>query len=87
MIELSSVTRQPGFLRRGEHVARDEGMSCRARSDIPREHTHAIMKAYVFMEGNYNRAITGATDDPYLKSFGDGVVELAERAEAMALGG
>ncbi len=32
------------------------------------------------MEGNYKRAISGSTDDPYLKSFGEGVVELAQRA-------
>ena len=29
------------------------------------------------MEGNYRRAIEGRTDDPYLKSFGEGVIELA----------
>ena len=32
------------------------------------------------MEGNYKRAIAGTTDDPYLKTFGDGVVSLARRA-------
>jgi hypothetical protein len=32
------------------------------------------------MEGNYKRALAGATDDPYLKTFGGGVVELARRA-------
>jgi len=40
----------------------------------------------VFMEGNYRRAIEGRTDDPYLKSFGEGVTELAARAEAVAFG-
>lgn len=40
----------------------------------------AVWKSVVFMEGNYRRAVSGATDDPYLKSFGDGVVELARRA-------
>ena len=34
------------------------------------------------MEGNYKRAVTGATDDPYLRGFGDGVIELARRAKA-----
>jgi hypothetical protein len=37
-------------------------------------------KAAVFMEGNYKRALSGTTDDPYLKGFGEGVVELADRA-------
>ena len=32
------------------------------------------------MEGNYKRAIQGTTDDPYLRTFGDGVIELAKRA-------
>ncbi len=49
--------------------------------------TLAAWKAIVFMEGNYKRAISGASDDPFLKTFGDGVVDLAERAEALALHG
>ncbi len=32
------------------------------------------------MEGNYKRAVAGTVDDPYLKTFGEGVVELAEQA-------
>jgi hypothetical protein len=42
--------------------------------------TLALWKAVVFMEGNYKRAVAGSTDDPYLKTFGDGVVEIAQRA-------
>uniref|UniRef100_A0A6J5ZDS0 Unannotated protein n=1 Tax=freshwater metagenome TaxID=449393 RepID=A0A6J5ZDS0_9ZZZZ len=38
------------------------------------------------MEGNYKRAIAGSTDDPFLKQFGDGVVQLAERAKALTDG-
>ncbi len=38
------------------------------------------------MEGNYKRALSGATDDPYLKTFSEGVLQLAKRAEAVALG-
>ena len=30
--------------------------------------------------GQLQASVTGATDDPYLKTFGEGVVELAERA-------
>ncbi|UGS34148.1 phosphotransferase family protein [Capillimicrobium parvum] len=87
MMELSNVTRQTGFLRRDELIARYEAGSGRAMTDIRWYQTLAVWKAIVFMEGNYKRAVSGATDDPYLKSFGDGVLELAERAEAMALGG
>ena len=46
--------------------------------------TLALWKAIVFMEGNYKRAMAGSTDDPYLKSFGDGVVEIADRALAVS---
>jgi hypothetical protein len=42
--------------------------------------TLALWKAVVFMEGNYKRALAGSTDDPYLKAFGEGVVEIAHRA-------
>jgi hypothetical protein len=42
--------------------------------------TLALWKAVVFMEGNYKRALAGSTDDPYLKTFGEGVLELARRA-------
>jgi hypothetical protein len=48
--------------------------------------TLALWKSVVFMEGNYRRAIAGSTDDPYLKSFGEGVVQLAERALEVSQG-
>ena len=48
--------------------------------------TLALWKAVVFMEGNYKRAVAGATDDPYLQAFGDGVVELAALADRTAHG-
>jgi hypothetical protein len=46
--------------------------------------TLALWKAVVFMEGNYKRALAGSTDDPYLKSFEQGVVEIADRALAVS---
>lgn len=87
MFELSSVTRAEGFLGREELVARYEERSGRSVSDIRWYQTLALWKSIVFMEGNYKRAVTGTTDDPYLKAFGDGVLELAHRAEQMVLGG
>ena len=56
-------------------------------SDLRWYQALALWKAAVFMEGNYRRAISGTTDDPWLKGFGAGVVELAERARALTLGG
>ncbi len=52
-------------------------------TDIRWYQTLALWKSIVFMEGNYKRAVSGATDDPFLKTFGDGVVQLAERAEEL----
>jgi aminoglycoside phosphotransferase (APT) family kinase protein len=86
MFELSGVTRREGFPRRADLIARYEERSGRSMRDVHWYRTLALWKAIVFMEGNYKRAVTGATDDPYLKGFGDGVLELATRAEEMALG-
>jgi aminoglycoside phosphotransferase (APT) family kinase protein len=86
MFELSSVTRQDGFPLREELVARYEERSGRSITDIRWYRTLALWKSVVFMEGNYKRAVSGATDDPYLKGFGEGVLELAQRAEALARG-
>jgi aminoglycoside phosphotransferase (APT) family kinase protein len=86
MFELSAVTREEGFPSRDELIARYEERSGRSMRDVRWYRTLALWKSIVFMEGNYKRAVSGATDDPFLKDFGDGVVELADRAEAMARG-
>ena len=84
---LTTVTRTtPGFPTRDELVARYEERSGRAVGELRWYTTLALWKSVVFMEGNYRRAIEGRTDDPYLRSFGEGVVELAARAEAVAFG-
>jgi aminoglycoside phosphotransferase (APT) family kinase protein len=83
---LGKVTRQEGFPTRQELVDRYEQRSGRSMSDLRWYMTLAVWKSVVFMEGNYKRAVSGASDDPYLKQFGQGVVELAEQAEDLALG-
>jgi aminoglycoside phosphotransferase (APT) family kinase protein len=84
--ELAPVTRQPGFPGRAELVARYEELSGRSMPDVRWYTVLAFWKATVFMEGNYRRALEGRTDDPYLKGFGDGVVELAARARELTRG-
>jgi aminoglycoside phosphotransferase (APT) family kinase protein len=84
--ELGRVTRAEGFPTRADLVARYEARSGRAVGDLRWYTTLALWKSVVFMEGNYRRAVEGRTDDPYLKSFGEGVLELAARAEAVAFG-
>jgi aminoglycoside phosphotransferase (APT) family kinase protein len=84
---LQSVTTRPGFPTRHELVARYERLSDRSVPSLDWYVTLALWKAIVFMEGNYKRALSGTTDDPYLKTFGEGVVELAERALEVARDG
>jgi aminoglycoside phosphotransferase (APT) family kinase protein len=84
--ELSKVTREEGWPPRAELVARYEERSGRSMTDIRWYQTLAIWKSVVFMEGNFKRASSGMSDDPYLKAFGDGVIGLAQRAEALTRG-
>jgi aminoglycoside phosphotransferase (APT) family kinase protein len=84
---LQSVTTRDGFPSRDEMIARYEQRSGRSMQALNWYVTLALWKAIVFMEGNYKRATSGATDDPYLKSFGDGVIELARRARQVSQSG
>jgi aminoglycoside phosphotransferase (APT) family kinase protein len=77
---LTSVTTLPGFPRRAEMIARYEERSGRSMGALDWYATLALWKAIVFMEGNYKRAVAGSTDDPYLKTFGDAVLQIADRA-------
>jgi aminoglycoside phosphotransferase (APT) family kinase protein len=87
MWELTGVTRLAGFPSREDLVAMYEERSGRSMRDIRWYTTLALWKSIVFMEGNYKRAVAGSTDDPYLQQFGDGVLELARRAEELTLDG
>ncbi len=77
---LQSVTKLPGFPTRQQLISRYEERSGRSMQALSWYVTLALWKAVVFMEGNYKRALAGSTDDPFLKSFGEGVVALARRA-------
>jgi aminoglycoside phosphotransferase (APT) family kinase protein len=84
---LNNVTLLPGFPTRQELTARYEERSGRSVNALNWYITLALWKAVVFMEGNYKRALAGSTDDPYLKTFGEGVVEIADRALAATRNG
>jgi aminoglycoside phosphotransferase (APT) family kinase protein len=84
---LGNVTRAEGFNTRAELVARYEERSGREVGDIRWYLALALWKSVVFMEGNYKRALAGTTDDPYLAQFGEGVLELADRAVEVTRGG
>jgi aminoglycoside phosphotransferase (APT) family kinase protein len=83
---LGGVTRREGFPTRRELIELYEQRTGRPMADLRWYTVLALWKSTVFMEGNYKRALAGATDDPYLKQFGDGVLELAGQAETVALG-
>jgi aminoglycoside phosphotransferase (APT) family kinase protein len=83
---LGRVTRAEGYPTRAELIARYEEGSGRSMRDLRWYTTLALWKSVVFMEGNYKRAVAGTTDDPYLKQFGEGVLELARQAEEVAHG-
>jgi aminoglycoside phosphotransferase (APT) family kinase protein len=84
--DIQSVTRLAGFPTRAQMIARYEERSRRSMGSPRWYLTLALWKSVVFMEGNYKRAVAGSTDDPYLKSFGEWVVELAERALEVSRG-
>jgi aminoglycoside phosphotransferase (APT) family kinase protein len=84
---LQSVTRLEGFPTRAELISRYEEGSGRSMQSPTWYVTLALWKAIVFMEGNYKRAVSGSTDDPYLKAFGEGVLELARRAAEVCRNG
>ncbi len=83
---LGGVTRQPGFPTREGLIAAYEQRTGRSMQDLRWYTTLALWKSIVFMEGNYKRAISGTTDDPYLKQFADGVLDLARQAEEVSRG-
>ena len=71
---------------RADLVARYEERSRRPMTDIRWYTALALWKSAVFMEGNYRRAVSGASDDEWSRSFGEGVIELAERAGQVLAG-
>jgi aminoglycoside phosphotransferase (APT) family kinase protein len=81
---LSAATRRPGFLTREELTARYEERSGRSVSALNWYQALAMWKAAVFMEGNFKRYTLGASDDPYLALFDEGVPALAEKAREVA---
>ncbi|HEY6780536.1 MAG TPA: phosphotransferase family protein [Thermoleophilaceae bacterium] len=81
---LSAVTRREGWPTRAELIERYERGSGRSVSAINWYQALALWKAAVFMEGNYKRFVSGASDDQYLGLFDEGVPALAEKAREIA---
>jgi aminoglycoside phosphotransferase (APT) family kinase protein len=78
------VTREPGFPRRDELIARYEERSGRSMSDVRWYTTLALWKAAVFLEGSYKRRLAGTTEDAFFDMLETGVPALAEHALAIS---
>lgn len=85
--DLSPVTRCVGFASRRELVERYVGRSRREAEDLRFYVVLALWKNVVIMEGNVRRALEGGSDDPFLRDFGDGVLDIARRAMRVGPGG
>jgi aminoglycoside phosphotransferase (APT) family kinase protein len=82
-LDFAGFTRAEGFPLRAELIARYEERAGLAMTNVRWYQTLALWKVAVYMEGNYRRAALGMSDDPYLASFGEQVVALADAALAL----
>jgi aminoglycoside phosphotransferase (APT) family kinase protein len=80
LFDLSPVTRREGFPRRRDLAALYADRAGVELPDLAWYQTLALWKTSVFMEGNFKRAQLGASDDPFLKEFENGPVEIADWA-------
>jgi aminoglycoside phosphotransferase (APT) family kinase protein len=83
---LPTLSEQPGFCTRAEIVARYQERSGRPVGELHWYMVLAVWKMLVIVEGNYKRALAGATDDPYQLAHGEHVLALGEIASAIAFG-
>jgi len=84
MLDLSAVTRLPGFLDREALARRYERATGRPIEALPWYQVLALWKAAIFLEGSYKRYLAGSTDDPYFARLGEGVPVLGDMAWALA---
>jgi aminoglycoside phosphotransferase (APT) family kinase protein len=80
MLDLSPLTRRPGFPSRAALAARYSERTGRGVAQLRWYQTLALWKAAIFLESSYARYKAGTTDDPYFASLEAGVPRLAERA-------
>jgi len=85
MLDLSNVTRLPGFPRRETLALRYTERTGRDVSNLVWYQTLALWKAAIFLEGSYRRHLAGTTGDPYFARLESGVPILARRARKQTL--
>ncbi len=84
MLDLSAVTRLPGFPDRAALARRYAQRSGRDLSALPWYQVLATWRAAIFLEGSYRRYRAGTTGDRYFARLEQGVPLLARRALAIA---
>jgi aminoglycoside phosphotransferase (APT) family kinase protein len=84
VLELSPVTRAPGFPSRAELVERYRERSGRDIGSLAWYEALALWKGAVFCEGLYGRSLRGETGDDWTASLADGVPGLLRAAAATA---
>jgi aminoglycoside phosphotransferase (APT) family kinase protein len=82
LLELGTVTAEPGFMTRAELVERYGERSGREVGTLGWYEALASWKSAVFLEGSYKRFLSGNADDPYFARLEQGVPQLGERALA-----
>lgn len=84
MLDLSRVTRLPGFPDRAGLADAYAAASGRALDALPWYQALALWKAAIFLEGSYRRYLAGSTSDPHFASLESGVKVLARLALSRA---
>jgi aminoglycoside phosphotransferase (APT) family kinase protein len=84
MLDLSGLTRRPGFARRADLIRAYHERTGRPTDGLAYYEVLALWKSAIFLEGSYKRHVAGTTDDPYFARLGDGVPALARAAAARA---
>ncbi len=80
VLDLSPVTRTPGFPTRAELVERYAERSGRSVGALAWYETLALWKAAVFCEGLYGRSLRGESADAWTAGLGEGVPGLLRAA-------
>lgn len=87
VLEVSALTRNPGFPTRHEITEYYAELTGRKMTDINFYVALAIWKLAVLSEGSYARYLAGTTDDPIFAKYDKHIPELANRAWRVCQGG
>ncbi len=80
LLDLSRITREPGFASRKELVDRYVEKRGSPVDDLLWYQVLAVWKAAIFLEGSYTRHLGGDSDDPYFATLDQGVPALGRTA-------